>query len=169
MDIHDTLQEAISLLEDARPRAFGAGAVVDRDRLLELLVSVRQSMPAEIVAAAEVLAQRDDIVSGAHKEAEHIRAGAQQEAEQIRAHAEQERDYLVAEHTVLGEAQSRADEITRRAHERVGAMRAEVDDYVDAKLGSLAATLSRTLDMVQEGRQRARGGQQQPEQVVDVT
>lgn len=169
MDIHDTLQEAISLVEDARPRAFGAGAVVDRDRLLELLVSVRNSLPSEILAAAEVLAQRDDVIAAAHTEAEHIRASAQQEAEQIRAHAEKERDYLVSEHTVLTEAQARADEMSRRAHERVAGMRAEVDDYVDAKLGSLAATLSRTLEMVQEGRQKARGAQPKPEQVVDIT
>ena len=55
MDIHDTLQEATSLLEAGRSRAFGAGVVVDRDRLMQLLQHAQEVLPEEILAGASIL------------------------------------------------------------------------------------------------------------------
>ena len=73
MDIHDTLQEATSLLEAGRSRAFGAGVVVDRDRLMQLLQHAQEVLPEEILAGASILAQRSQIVAAAQEEAEQIR------------------------------------------------------------------------------------------------
>lgn len=188
MDIHDTLQEAISLLDGARPRAFGAGAVVDRDRLLQLLNHARETLPEEILAAASILAQRTQIVAGAQQEAEQLRAAAQGEADQTRAaaladaeacrsaataeaenarsRAQREREALVDEHEILMEAQSRADALLTRAHHQSASMRAEVDAYVDAKLAAIAATLGKTLDTIETGRRKVRA---QSETAVDET
>ena len=63
MDIHDTLQEAIAQVEAGRSRAFGAGVVVDRDRMLQLLNHARQSLPEEILAAASIIAPRTPLTT----------------------------------------------------------------------------------------------------------
>lgn len=178
MDIHDTLDEAIGLLEAARPRAFGAGVVVDRDRLLQLLSHARATLPEEVLGAASVLAQRNQIISTAQDEADQMREAASNELEQARAAAradadairlaaetevsalrdaaEREREAMVDDHTVLIEAQARADEMLNRAHYQMAAMRGEVDAYVDAKLAALAGTLAKTLDTVEAGRRKVR-------------
>ena len=87
MDIHDTLQEAVTILAAGRPRAFGAGVVVDRERLLQLLQHAQDVLPEEILAGASILAQRTQIMTAAQEEAEQIRAEARDQAEQIRAEA----------------------------------------------------------------------------------
>lgn len=188
MDIHDTLQEATSLLEAGRARAFGAGVVVDRDRLVQLLQHAQEVLPEEILAGASILAQRSQIVTAAQEEAEQIRGAARDQAEQIRAEAltdaeavrsaaeteagnlrtraEQEREFLVAEHEVLRDAHQRAEETLERAHRQAAAMRAEVDAYVDAKLAAIATTLARTLDTVEAGRRKVRASAEVVEEEV---
>lgn len=178
MDIHDTLQEAITILETSRPRAFGAGVVVDRDRLLQLLQHARETLPEEILAGASILAQRTQIMAAAGEEAEHIRqsardeaerireealadagavrSAAETEAEQLRAQAELHSQQLVDEHEVQREARERAEELLRRASQQAAAMRSEVDAYVDAKLAAIASTLAKTLDTVEAGRRKMR-------------
>lgn len=188
MDIHDTLHEATSLLEAGRQRAFGAGVVVDRERLLQLLQHAQQSLPEEILAGASILAQRTQIMSTAEDEAEQIRSGAQEQAEQIRsaaladaeevreaaraeagtvvARAQQDREALIVDHDVLLEAQQRAADVLERAQRQAGAMRAEVDSYVDAKLAAIATTLGRTLDTVEAGRRKVRANAEDVEDEI---
>lgn len=178
MDIHDTLQEAVTILDAGRPRAFGAGVVVDRERLLQLLQHAREVLPEEILAGASILAQRTQIMTAAQEEAEQIRADARAQAEQIRAdaltdaeelrtaaqtevgnmraRAVQDREMLIAEHDVVLEAQRRAEDTVDQAQHQSAAMRAEVDAYVDAKLAAFASTLARTLDTVEAGRRKVR-------------
>lgn len=180
MDIHDTLDEAIGLLESGRPRAFGAGVVVDRDRLLQLLNHARATLPEEVLAAASILSQRSQILSGAQEEADQLRAAAAAELQQARAASEadaqavrlaaesdiaalreateREREAMVDEHTVLVEAQARADDILAHAQHQAAVMRSEVDAYVDAKLAAIAQTLAKTLDAVEAGRRKVRAG-----------
>ncbi len=186
MDIHDTLQEAITLVEAGKPRAFGTGVVVDKERLLQLLQHARTALPEEILAAASILAQRAQIITAAGQEAERVKAEADAEAEAIRAaalgdaeavrdaalsevqqlrqRAQTERETLVDEADVLLEAQRRADDLVRRAEHQAAAMRSEVDAYVDAKLAAISATLARTLDALESGRRKVRA---QSETVVD--
>jgi len=186
MDIHDALEEAIGLLEAARPRAFGTGPVVDRDRLLQLLNHARATLPEEVLAAGSVLAQRNQIMTVAQEEADAMRtsagaeleqsaaqaqaradeimSAAQAEATALREAAERERIAMVDGHTVLLEAQARADDMLNRARHQAHAMRAEVDGYVDAKLAALAATLGKALDTVEHGRRKVRAN---GETVVD--
>lgn len=178
MDIHDTLAEAIAMVEHGKQRAFGAGVVVDRERMLQLLNHARSALPEEILAAASILAQRAQIMAAASdeadqirgsaeleleqiqaaavREAEHLRAVAMAEADGIRDHAEQERLRQLDEHEIIHQAVERGDEIVSRAQHQAAAMRGEVDAYVDAKLAAIATTLSRALDAVEAGRRKVR-------------
>jgi cell division septum initiation protein DivIVA len=170
MDIHDTLAEATGILEAARPRAFGAGAVVDRERLLDLLNHARQSLPSEILSAAGLLAKQEEIIAAARAEAEEIvgtargeaqsvREAAGRDADAVREQAWGDRDAILADHAVVAEAHDRAAELLARADHQVAKMRAEVDGYVEAKLSSLAATLARALDTVEAGRRKVRAAE----------
>lgn len=165
MDVHDALAEAVDLLQAGRSRAFGGGAVVDRDRVLALIEQIRASLPDEVVKAAAVLGERDRVlreatlhaestVAEAKQQAEAILADAREEARVIVAQSHQEHARLLEEHQVVEQARQRALEIEAAAAAQASAMRADVDGYVSAKLTSLAGTLEKALSTVEAGRQR---------------
>ena len=215
--IYDTLDEIVTMIEQARGVPMSTSAMVPRDHILDLLDELRDRLPEEVTQAKAVLDQRGDLLDAAQLEFDRIvlRASheaeatitrARTEAEQVRALAQQrqeellaagqreydrlvgegdriraeliargeqehddliaagrsERERLVSESDVYRSAVARADELGAATAAEAQAMRREVDNYVDAKLGEFEATLSHLLRSVEHGRanvgSRAHGG-----------
>jgi cell division septum initiation protein DivIVA len=146
LDITATLDALAEAIAAAKPRALGGGAIIDRDRAMQLVEQARTTMPEEIRQAQGVLAERDIVIANAHTEADQIRAEG-------RLHAEQ----LVADDEVTRSAHAEAERILSEAHAEAERKRAEVDAYVDAKLASFEQTLQRTLESVAHGRAKLAG------------
>jgi hypothetical protein len=139
----DTLQ-----LLDELEEVIGAGwpvpgvgrAMVDVDRAMEMIESIRASLPQEIQEARQLVAERESLLDQAHAEAERLVDAAQREAaERVR----QEGVYKTAERqarAMLDQASARAEEIYARA-----------DEYAIESLRSLEARLTQTLATVQNG------------------
>ncbi len=132
MDIHDTLGEAITMLENSKPRAFGAGTVVDRERLLQLLNHARTVLPEEILAAASIVAQRGSLMASAEEQAEHLRSQALADAEAARASAagdaEAARAAALADaEAVRAAAQSEAEQLIARGEQERDAL---IDEHL---------------------------------------
>jgi len=159
MDIHDTLNEAITLVEEGKQRAFGAGVVVDQQQLLDVLQRAHALLPEEVLQAGQVIADRDALLAQAQTRAADIEAEANQGAAQIREHAEREREALLADHALLEEAQERGRALFRHASDQAQAKTSEADAYAEARLAALAETLSHTLQVVEAGRERLQDSQ----------
>ena len=101
LEIIDQLEDAVLAGRNAR---FGAGWVVDREQLLDLIDRLRATAPASLEQADKLISERDNVLEEAREEAQLIVNRARQEAEsQIDAHE------------IVVSAQQRADEILERA------------------------------------------------------
>ena len=154
----DTLQ----LLDDLE-EVIGTGwpvpgvgrAMVDVDRAMEMIESIRASLPQEVEEARQIVAERESLLNQAHAEAEHLVEEAQREAAEL---VRQEGVYKTAERqarAMLDQASARAEEIYARA-----------DEYAIESLRSLEARLTQTLATVQNGitALQARTHQQAPQE-----
>src|SRR5204863_4921765 len=115
-------------------------AMVDVDRAIEMIESIRASLPQEIQEARQLVAERESLLDQAHAEAERLVEEAQREAAEL---VRQEGVYKTAERqarAMLDQASARAEEIYARA-----------DEYAIESLRSLEARLTETLATVQNG------------------
>ena len=161
----DTLQ-----LLDELEEVIGAGwpvpgvgrAMVDVDRAMEMIESIRASLPQEIQEARQIVAERESLLDQAHAEAERLVDEAQREAAEL---VRQEGVYKTAER----QARAMLDQASARAAEE----RARADEYaieslrsLEAHLRSLEERLTQTLDTVHNGiaTLQARTHQQAPQE-----
>ncbi len=176
--------ELLAMLEEVREAL--PGSLAQAQELLggrEQMVAEAQQEAGRIVEGAQ--AERDSLVADtqivrqAQQESERILAEARREAEQIRAEADDYVDSKLANFEVvlsktvgsvergreklLGSgpgADAYDEEYAEDAPERTtdpGELRHRADEYVDARLASVAAVLSKTLEAVGRGREKLLG------------
>lgn len=145
-DLISKLDEVTELVEAAKSMPLSSSCVVNRAELLAALDEVRDLLPQQIADASGIVADRDELVEEARREAERIVEAA---------HAERAR--LLAQSEVAQQADAEAERIVVEAHEEAAHMRAEVEDYVDAKLANFEVVLNKTLGAVARGRDKLRG------------
>ena len=146
MDVHDKLDELISIVENSRAMPMSASCIVNRGEVLGLLEEVRGLLPEEFRHAQMLLADRESVVDEGRRE-----------AARIITRAEEERVALTEETEVVAEAERRAARIRQDADEEARTMRGEVDDYVDTKLANFEVVLEKTLTAVRRGRDKLSG------------
>lgn len=145
-ELQAKLDEVVRAVEGARAVPMSASCLVNRVELLALLGDLRRLVPSSVRQADRVL-----------REAEAVVADAQEQAEQILVEAEAQRAEMVSKGAVHAAALREAERITTEAGDAAQRMRAEVDDYVDAKLANFEVVLSKTLTAVARGRQKLAG------------
>jgi cell division septum initiation protein DivIVA len=160
MDLSGRLEHLAELIRDAKSMPLSSSVLVGRDEVLELIAEMQEALPEEIKRARWIVHDREELLAKARSEGERIVEQAQDE--QLRMARKEE---------IVARATKEADRIVAEAEERSREMRAEAEDYVDAKLAQFeisirkileasqasAKSLSRTLDQVELGRERLRG------------
>jgi cell division septum initiation protein DivIVA len=113
------LVELVELVETARAMPMSSSCVLPREKVLDLLDELRETMPPEMDQARRLMAARDALLQAAHEEAIAAREKANAAAD-----------------TIVALATQRADELARdadlRAHEIVEGGRAEHTRLVSA-------------------------------------
>ncbi len=161
--IFDTLDEIVTMIEQARGVPMSTSAMVPRDHILDLLDELRDRLPEEVTQAKAVLDQRSDLLAAGQREQERLISEGARARDELIAHAQQEHDELIAmgrsererlisESEIYRSAVSRADELGAATAAEADVMRREVDSYVDAKLADFEAMLSHLLRSVEHGR-----------------
>jgi cell division septum initiation protein DivIVA len=166
--VDELLTELVELVETARAVPMSGSCVVPRERTLDLLDDLRETVPAELGHARELLARRETVLAEAQEygaqlvhEAEvraHeiVEAGKAEHAELVSAsrvhlaateHASQVRDQVAAE-----VAEQRAS-----AERYAAAIRADAESFADRTLSDLVDVLERALATTQQGRQELTG------------
>lgn len=114
--IYDTLDEIVTMIEQARGVPMSTSAMVPRDHVLDLLDDLRDKLPEEVTQAKAVLDQRGDLLDAAQQESDRIAVRAGQEAESLTARARSEAEQVRAA------AQQRGEELLgagQREHDRL--------------------------------------------------
>ncbi len=79
--IEDIIDILYNMVEDAHIVPFGKGkAMVDREKVLDLLDEVRGNLPADIKAARDIVEKRNELLENAKREAEAIMKEAEDKA-----------------------------------------------------------------------------------------
>ncbi|MCU0278148.1 MAG: hypothetical protein MUF33_03250 [Candidatus Nanopelagicales bacterium] len=120
MEVYERLDDLVDLVEGARGVPLSDSCVVNRTIALELLEAVRSLMPASLRDAATILADRDDVLEDATREAESRIASAQDESDTIVARAENEAAAIMSQtraevEQMLAQGQSDAARTVDRA------------------------------------------------------
>lgn len=127
----ELLTELVELIETARTLPMSSSAVVPRERVLDLLDALRETMPPEMSEARRVLATRDDVLQGAREKSEMMLAEAQAHTAEIIEAARAEHARLVASTTVDQAAREQAEALRAQGQADLEAKREEADAIVE--------------------------------------
>lgn len=144
--LDDVLAQVEEQIRSAKSMPLSASALVDRKGLLALLEEARRVLPEELHRARDVVRERDELLMAARTESERY-------LERARA----QRDEIVSQTEIVAQASREADKIIYEAKQAAARMRAEAEEYVEAKLANFEVVLNRTLQTVEKGRQRMAG------------
>jgi vacuolar-type H+-ATPase subunit H len=162
MDILHLIDRLEELVAEARRMPIGQGVVVDRRRLLELVDQMRSSVPWEVREAEQIVAERNDVLEEARREAEGVLHRAEMEAQErleetalVQA-AEREAEAVIdrAEtraQAMLDEAQAQVQSRLRQAEQAATNQMDEADRYALEMLRRLDAQLSAFASTVRSG------------------
>ena len=119
--------------------------VIERDAALDLLDELRESLPAEIKRAQDLIQAKKDYVDTAKREVERMMQKAEYDAKS-----------KVSDSEVLTAARERGREIIARAEDRSNEMYRVVNDYTEDALRRTEEAIQAALDEVKQNRVRFR-------------
>lgn len=114
---------------------IGAGVVVDRRRLLDLVDQMRAALPNEIKEAEDILRRRNEVLERADEEA---RIKLRRTQEQV--------DEMLSHESVVKEAQARAEMLIREAEARGDRMLADTENRAKARMAEAEKLANEQMD-----------------------
>jgi len=140
MSIDEILDDMDELLDKSAGVPFASHkAIIDGERLRELINDVRLNVPQEIKHAKMVEYDRDRII----REAEA-------KAEQIVRQAEERAKVIVSEEAILREAKKRAYDLMTKAKTESEAIKHAADTYVNKRFKEAESFFTAALQDVQQ-------------------
>ena len=115
--------------------------IVERDKVLNLLDDIKAQLPTELAEAKRMVANRDEYVGNAKREAESIRRAADERARAI-----------VEEQEIVRAAKQRSNELLTSAESRTRELYRVANAYVDDALRRTEEAISSALSEVRESR-----------------
>lgn len=142
------IEEILDMMDDTLDKAWslpmtGGRCVVDVEQMREMMDEIRVNLPGEIKQAKNIVADRNEI----------LRA-AKAEAEQLVRRAEERARVLVAQESVVKEAQAKAAEILSQTQSRTKEMKLAAQEFSDSRLRETEESLTRALADLRETRQK---------------
>ena len=140
-----------TLISTSKGMPVGGIALVDKKKAMELVDKLRLSIPQEVKAAGEVLAQKDQIINSATLDARRTKTKAE---EDLTEKLSQNEVHKRAEET-LREAELRAAHIIAQAESDAQARRTEADAYAlrclrafERELNTLTGSVRKGIDLL---------------------
>lgn len=140
-DIDARLRDLRAAIESARSVPMSASIMFNRIELSNLIDALEAAVDETLSHASEVVEDRDAFVDTGRLEA----------IEMLRE-AERRSEDLASDTGMFKLAQLRAEEIKQAAEAAAAALRAETDEYVEAKLANFEHTLEKAAEQARQGR-----------------
>ena len=128
----DRLEEMVA---EGRRMPIGAGVVVDRRRLLDMVDQMRAALPNEIREAEDILTRRNEIIERAEEEA----------AIKLRR-AQEQVDDILENDSIVKAAQARAEMLVREAEARGDRMLLDTENQAKARLAEAEKMANEQMD-----------------------
>ena len=132
MNVSSLLDELDEMIDSAWNMPLSGGkALVDAERVREIVDKIRSSLPQEIRQAKAIVSDRSQIIADAKREAETVVRVAEDEiVRQAQARGSE----------LLSQSQTKAREIRRAANEYVDDLMKRTDEQMTANLAELRKT-----------------------------
>lgn len=139
-----SVEENMLILEQALEKAWSlplssGKCVVDAELIRDAITAMREELPIELRQAKAIVADRNEIVATAKKEAEAIMRAAEERAAHLTSHDE-----------ISRRAQFEANELMKQAETRVREVRANVNGFVDAALRQAEDALAGSINEINQ-------------------
>ncbi len=151
IDIINVIDRLETLIDTSKAVPVSGNVLIDKKKVMELLDQLRLAIPQEIMAAEEVLTEKDHILNQAMLEARRTKAQAEDEYRERLDHNE---ITLVAENRagdVVRQAEERAERLGRQSEAQARSRRSEADAYALQSLRTLERELSAITGSVRKG------------------
>lgn len=142
MDTKKLLEELEFVVLNAKEIPFSSKKMVDQDEVVRIIEAISSSLPNELDSAKRVVAEKEQIILDAQKQAENIIAQA--------------KDYIAKiteESELVKNAQERANEIITCANESAENMKESALVYATDVLKYVEENMEGTLDSLRKNRE----------------
>ena len=144
--LEDLVRQLDDIVRSAKNMPLSSSALIDRKEVLDLIDTLKRSMPEEISRARAIIHDRDEVVERARTQAERVLERAQTEREQLLSKTE-----------IVQAASREAERMIAEAEQVARRIKAEAESYVEGKLANFEVVLQKTLAAVERGRARLAG------------
>lgn len=143
MRVDDLINELEDMMNEAKVLPLTGGkAIIDTETVLDILDELKEAFPSEFGQAKGIVADRNQILAEAKKQAENIvRKG------------EDKKKALVDEHEVVRAAEAKANEILTDAKKKANDIKHVANDYVEDIMKRTDETLTAMTNEVRKTRQ----------------
>lgn len=142
-EILDVLEE---LVENSKSVPFSGGkCIIDAERVYDLLNDIRISLPSEIKQAKLIVADRQQILKDAKKEAIETVSKAEKQAK-----------ILLNQEEIIKQAKNKAGEMLNDANSKSKELKLATNDFSDNILKELERTLLENLNNIKSTRSKLR-------------
>lgn len=149
MSVNSLIDELLELLEKSWSLPLSGGrAVIDSEKVTELVDKIRASLPNEIKQAQAIVADRTQIISDAKQEAASIVKSAEEKAQNILSKSE-----------LVKQARKQSDILISQAQLKSRSLKKAANEYVDDILKSTDDLLAKSLIEFRKTRQSIRSSQ----------
>ncbi len=144
------IEEILDMLDDVMDRSWSlpltnGRTIVDDEKVRDLLNDIRLNLPAEMKQAKAIVADRAEILANARREAESVVRKAEDRART-----------MIAQETIVKQAQQKANEILAQANQKSKELRTASQEYSDDLLKQTEETMTKLLADVRSTRQMIR-------------
>lgn len=151
MEIQGIIDRLETLAMEGKKIPLGKRALIDPDKLLELVDQLRIAVPRDTAEAQEILKKREDLLNQSLGEARRIRTSAETEYRSRLDDHEVVKEAKKQAERVLDEAQHKAQRVLDMVDVDVSNRRAEADRYAQEILYKLEQEVNKTLGTVRNG------------------
>lgn len=146
MRVDELINELQDMVADAKTLPLSGGKViVEQEKIYDILDEIRDTLPAEVRQAKNIVADRGQIISEAKKESEDI----------IR-NAEERRKALIEQSEIMRAAKAEATELINEVKAKSAEMRKAANDYVENIMKRTDDAITAQLTELRKTRQNLR-------------
>lgn len=140
-ELIDTIYD---MVQDAKGIPWsGEKCILERDRLLDLLDELRESLPGDLKMAEDIMQRRAELIAASKREADNIRRKAEEDARQ-----------MVSESEIVIAARRKAKEVQGNAEIQARELRRVANEYCEDTLKRTEEAVALSLEEVRKARQR---------------
>jgi len=142
----DIIGALYDMVQDARAMPLAMDkCILERDKVLDLLDEIIAQLPVELKQARTIVESRNDLISQGKREKENIIRKAQEQAKQ-----------LVSREAICLEAKRVAEEMEKKANDRVAQIQRAGNAYMDESLKQTEEAIAKALSDIRQTREKFR-------------